>query len=362
MRRSAHNVRCVTAYDELNAFQFKGGKGYDKRSVEEFRARTLNVLDDVLRANVHLEERLAHQAQPPALLGPVLSADEQDLLDRFRPLSPAQRFELLQRMEGVDSGTPVTFAPDLDHWTEGSWTPTTLPSAGEPFAHTGLSEWDAALTSTPHDDAVVTSYSQPDWLTEWESAVPLEPLTPHEQPWELHELAAAPLDALPTTTTDTFGAESADRFTTAYTTFEVGSLETASAPYNHEVDPVFDGDEFDLLPLPQWAPPENIPTAAKMAPFMQPAQPESEVGPPIMSEVVTARPEHRFQESPLSPERLDDLFSQLDFGPPSLDLLPQVHACISDLVPHGAPMHVGLAPEDDQPLPPPVRPWDGWIK
>jgi hypothetical protein len=366
-----HNVRGVTAYDELNAFQFKGGKGYDKRSVEEFRARTLNVLDDVLRANVHLEERLAHKTEPQAALGPALSADEQDLLDRYRSLTSTQRYELLQRMDGVDSSAPVAFAADLDHWSEDSWTPipspsespSPSPSDGGTFVRSGSGElWGNAPSAIADQAAAVASYSQPDWLTEWESAAPLESLTSTEQSWGLHEPAITPLAPLPSTLSDTFEGDWTDQLAATDASFEVLAVGPASTPHSNEVVAVFREDDFDLLSQTQWAPPDVAPAVATMPPFMPPAQPGNEVGIPIASEVVEARPEHRFQESPLSPDRLDDLFSQLDFGPPSLDLLPHVHAGDADLMPHGAPMHVALAPQDDQPLPPPVRPWEGWIK
>jgi hypothetical protein len=354
----------VTPYDELNAFQFKGGKGYDKRSVEEFRARTLNVLDDVLRANVHLEERLAHQAQPVVIPGPSLSADEQDLLDRFRSLTSSQRYELLQRLEGSGDGTHAAFAADLGHWGDDSWAPSPVLLAAEPAAVTELSDcWNnASSTLSDREPVAATSDSQPDWLAEWDSVVPLDSVASTEHLWDWHEAPTAPLDVLPALPTDALTAASPELFTTAFAGFDIAFVEPARPHELHEGSQAFGEDLFDALVQPLWAPPASEFTATTMPSFMPPAQPENEVGLPIAAEVVTARNEHRFQESPLSPDRLDDLFSQLDFGPPSLDLLPHVHAGGASPAPYDAPMHVALAPQEDQPLPPPVRPWDGWIK
>jgi hypothetical protein len=353
----------VTAYDELNAFQFKGGKGYDKRSVEEFRARTLNVLDDVLRANVHLEERLAHQAQPQAALGPALSADEQDLLDRYRSLTSTQRYELLQRLDGSEVGAAATFAAGLDHWADDSWTPSAAQPANEPAVGEDLSRtWENERSSVAGHEPFATSNPQPDWLAEWESVVPLDPVTSNEQPWDWHEPSEAPLDLFSVTPTDGKAVASADLFNATHAIFEIPFAEPTPSRQAPDSLPSLEGGPVDCPTPSQWAPPASQCAATTLTSFMPPAEPENEVGVPIASDVVISRPEHRFQESPLSPERLDDLFSQLDFGPPSLDLLPHVHAGATDLAPHGAPMHVALAPQDDLPLPPPVRPWEGWIK
>jgi hypothetical protein len=80
----------VTAYDDLATYQFKSGKAYDKRSVEEFRAAALTALDDALRHNIQIEDQLAgaHPVEFQAALAgaPSHSAEEQELLELFRAL------------------------------------------------------------------------------------------------------------------------------------------------------------------------------------------------------------------------------------------------------------------------------------
>lgn len=69
-------------------------------------------------------------------------------------------------------------------------------------------------------------------------------------------------------------------------------------------------------------------------------------------------------EVPYNDERLEVLFNQLDFGPPSADLLASSSTDpIAAAQNHqGSPLRVEQTLVEGQPLPPPVRPWEGWIR
>ena len=49
----------MSAYDELAGFRFTSGRDYDKRSVETFRARALNRVDELLNEITRLRDEVA---------------------------------------------------------------------------------------------------------------------------------------------------------------------------------------------------------------------------------------------------------------------------------------------------------------
>jgi hypothetical protein len=71
-------VTPTNAYDELSGLRLDVGRGYDRRSVETFRARALGIVDDLLRRVTELEDRLAAGG------GPSLFEPETDLVNAFR--------------------------------------------------------------------------------------------------------------------------------------------------------------------------------------------------------------------------------------------------------------------------------------
>jgi hypothetical protein len=88
----------VTAYNELSSFQVKSGKGYDKRSVEQFRALALGIVDELMRESTGLRDQLSAGPVPPppaAHGAPMLTADEEALLARYRSADGAQRQAML---------------------------------------------------------------------------------------------------------------------------------------------------------------------------------------------------------------------------------------------------------------------------
>ena len=528
----AHSVEVVSTYDELSAFQFKAGKGYDKRSVEEFRARSLTVLDELLRTNITLETRLAMSASTSAAT-PVLGPDEQDVLDRYRRMAPADRWDLLMRLEGkpseapprlsdlaseiagtqpsppvqpeaprspfADWGTPrpdvssqaettavadwgTDLAADDTDWATWGDLPTSmLPVPEHPsfdgesptaFSLAAVAEPDAPLIEPPvpttepfaRDLALTTGWvQQPDWLqqAEWvdedpflpseslafESDKKVEPLawptTPTWQPtpspttatpatdtWPVldqvvsdgsvpgsyewsdaavsrfadtnvtsPEWAQAPADAAygwpaaPAATND-WPADPSDSWpavSDSVESLEASPFDWPSAPAATPIaDTAISNDRPDeritfepatsppVEPVTQsapwpspdlattatpWASPEPSRLEGTLPPFMPPASTSYDVSTPLRADDVRSSTADRYSESPLSQDRLDELFNQLDFGPPGSDLVRREdNAVASAYGEFAAPLHVGTAPEFDQPLPPPIRPWEGWIR
>ena len=349
----------MTAYDDLATYQFKSGKAYDKRSVEEFRAAALTALDDALRHNIQIEDQLAgaHPVEFQAALAgaPSHSAEEQELLELFRTMSPFDRFEFLQRASG-SSAAAVTARPSNQpaheqadpRWHEpAGWSddPTSTEalgsqvstSASSPFEEAGLSfdAWTPQASYSPRP-AVASPASpagvaepqqaepksptyEPDWLSEWESAVP--------------EGEPAP-------------AEANESFTWNEPAATIDALD-----WNEP-------GRQSWTPDTAIEPPAPITSSSSFDPW------RAEVGIPEQADVVESFGTSSVGEVPYNDERLEVLFNQLDFGPPSADLLsPSSTDPIAAAQNHqGSPLRVEESSANGQPLPPPVHPWEGWIR
>jgi hypothetical protein len=361
----------VTAYDDLATYQFKSGKAYDKRSVEEFRAAALTALDDALRHNIQIEDQLAgaHPVEFQAALAgaPSHSNEEQELLELFRAMSPFDRFEFLQRAAGSSAAVapakpPIQpgfeqAGPGWDEpagWSDAPSSSEALSSpaptsAGGPLEEAGLSfdAWTPQVSCAPQPSVaspVPSAYSaepqtseptsatyEPDWLSDWESAVPEDesPATAASQSWGEPAQAAADYSF------------------------------TWNEPA--EASDALDWNEPSRQP---WTPQTAIelPTSPTSSGSFDPWR--AEVGIPEQADIVETFGSGSVGEVPYNDERLEVLFNQLDFGPPSADLLsPSSTDPIAAAQNHlGSPLRVEEARSDGQPLPPPVRPWEGWIR
>jgi hypothetical protein len=362
----------VTAYDDLATYQFKSGKAYDKRSVEEFRAAALTALDDAMRVNVQLEDQLAgnHPVAFQTAAASLPSPEEQELLNVFRSLSPFDRFELLQRL----SGSPAVAAPlapasqsipkQADTgWDEPvGWSDAPLPLdlpiapvsavASSPFDDAGLSfdAWTPQEAYAPQPSIASTLLPihvaepeqaepsspayEPDWLTEWESAVPEGETT--------MITASDGWDASPDFPSPAIQIDWAEAPATMDSPSGWGEPAHATA---HES---FSWNE----------PPTPAPLTGSFDPW------RAEVGIPEQADVVKSFGNGSVGDVPYNDERLEVLFNQLDFGPPSADLLSSSSTDpIAAAQNHqGSPLRVEESRADGQPLPPPVRPWEGWIR
>ncbi len=364
----------MTAYDDLATYQFKSGKAYDKRSVEEFRAAALTALDDALRHNIQIEDRLAgaHPVAFQTAAASLLSADEQELLDVFRSLSPFDRFEFLQRTSGSSAAAAPakpSSQPTHEHaspsWDEpAGWSddpsssealsPQVSTSASNPFEGAGLSfdAWTpqasyapqpsiaspaqpAHVAELPQAEPVSPTY-EPDWLSEWESAVPED---------ETSAMAAShSWDGAPDFASQTSSVDWASSPATTQTDEPSGWGEPAEAAAN-------DSFTWNEAPAP-------LTSSSSFDPW------RAEVGIPEQADVVESFGNGSVGEVPYNDERLEVLFNQLDFGPPSADLLSSSSTDpIAAAQNHqGSPLRVEETRTDGQPLPPPVRPWEGWIR
>ena len=104
----------MNAYEELAGYRFASGRDYDKRSVETFRARVLNMVDELLNQVTQLQDEVA------------------DLRDRTRVV-PAESFV------AAPAGAPIV--PTT--WLEA------LAAAGELPGDDELAAVPAAVAATP---------------------------------------------------------------------------------------------------------------------------------------------------------------------------------------------------------------------
>jgi hypothetical protein len=93
-------VTPTNAYAELSGHRLDAGRGYDKRSVETFRAHALDLVDELLRQVTDLEDRLVARGQP------ALSEAEAQLLHAFRFADSFQRRDALAVLEHASGFTP----------------------------------------------------------------------------------------------------------------------------------------------------------------------------------------------------------------------------------------------------------------
>jgi hypothetical protein len=372
----------VTAYDDLATYQFKSGKAYDKRSVEEFRAAALTALDDALRHSIQIEDQLAG-ANPVAFQAsvastPTLTADEQDLLTAYRAMEPFDRFDLLQRVCGQSAAGYSTDPPptnpvtNVTGWDEpAGWSDEPAPSpvtafeplSAEPDHSPGLSfdTWTPQAPYAPQPsltwpqsapaeveplpaESATPSY-EPDWLSDWESAVPEgdEPAAEPSFGWD------SPTD----TTSNVAGAWS--------TAPQSEPAAFVPPPMNDAHQTLGWGEEAPATHGNRWEDQQPATSLAEVsAGSYQPWR--AEVGIPEQADVVETF--GNLDEARYNDERLEVLFNQLDFGPPSSDLLPPsaTHSIASAENHQGSPLRVEQTLGEGQPLPPPVRPWEGWIR
>ncbi len=119
----------MTAYDDLNAFRFAPGKGYDRQSVETFRALALNHVDDLLNRVTSLRDDVAR-----------LQAGDQDeaaVLAGFRAMDPSMRRNLLEQLQPTPSPVSVPTPP----WLDERVTPPALDTVPPPPAPVNLARF-----------------------------------------------------------------------------------------------------------------------------------------------------------------------------------------------------------------------------
>ena len=319
----------MAGYDELSGFPFKAGRGYDKRSVEEFRAKAMSVVDDLLSEATRLRNDL-HGLQA---VGPTpLTAEELQVLAAWRDLTALERSEVLRRGLRVSYEPPrqamqVVFDPFA---TPGSVTPEVpapSPVAVDPFEQPPFVATNIERTGTVAVTADPGSFGTDPAAPAWS-----------DESW----LASLSADAS-------------------------GSFDfaVADAPQGHHVaadiqlpPPIAFPAPAAIDSAPQgWFIDAALGTGQPEPPLVDPEWFGKTISAPIEASIVDFPP--RPEPAPrMDDERLDALFDQLDFGRPTADVLATF---AGEPALHEPPLTVRSAPSGASPLPEPVRPWAGWV-
>ena len=298
----------MTTYDDLISYRFAAGKGYDKQSVETFRAMALNQVDELLHQLTTLQDQVAG-GKPNA---PVANADAHGSV----PAEPAGHAPPIQVL-----GAPT-------------------PDAGD--GHSAASWLTALETKSSPDPAPILSAPLPAPAPAFEPMMGFsfdEPVVAPDAP----PLAAPVVEAV-----------------------EVVTLEP----------PV-------LLPPAVLAPPAvaAAPPAAALPAPEAPVVPEAIVAhvaaaespalgafaPPAGLHVIPGMGDHEPEVLSVGNEALEELFSQLDFGAPSPEILAGAAAKAPRTAPHLTvvsnrhPVLVNDTWSDTTELPEPEQPWKGWL-
>lgn len=443
----------MTAYNDLSGFQFRSGKGYDRRSVEQFRALALGAVDELLRETTVMRDQL--EGGGPVAAPPTLTAEEEMVLGRFRRGdSEFRQFMMLATPASVaaaHTAPPPSIAPEQvpqpDYRSAPSM-PSMPPSPGQaPVEQSwGIAPPEPAVGPTPHSPAAADPFT-PQPPAEFEPSFPLSsefeaapsawnpaPLAPQDEPaglpsWAIendwatgtaNDMAdaepewlsqlrgeAAPEAASPgvpqgqpsvgwfvedafegdvphdmlaeqrsaaafeTVVPDVFEAPSFDAAPVVDpasfeavpvvdpTPFEVAPFEPASFDANPFALSSFDANPFAAAPVDP-NPFDAVPfdpssldaVAASAAPSALGASPDLPPPPPVVTD-----------------QHLDELFNQLDFGPPPAEvfeaaggLMPHGGSNVTPAAGLGAPLHVERPTGAPGELPTAVAPWSGWIQ
>jgi hypothetical protein len=376
----------VTAYSELSAFQFQSGKGYDKRSVEHFKALSLGAVDELLREVTQLRNQLigATEAAP---VGVVLNGEEELLLGRFRSADDETRkvmligraptaafgssaaptqapigFDLSQS-SGAGFGTfPPTSPAAPTPYVDASWNATPTWTQDTPPSPSGWAsiEPEAEAFSDPSDP------DAPEWLRAlapdlaWSEPAPAvnEPLESLMPPIVAVPEPAAPEPTMPEPVV-----------------FEPAMPEplAPAALVEQPLPPVVEPPGWSELP--SWSEPAgwSEPAVAETVASHDGGVPADGAGfNPSEWDLAPSEPvafSAVAEPSVADANRqLDELFNQLDFGPPPAGVL-EAAGSFADAPGQGlalpgsaAPLRVELPSDQPQRLPTPTPPWSGWIK
>jgi hypothetical protein len=416
-----HSVETVTAYNDLNGFQFRTGKGYEKRSVEQFKAISLTAVDELLREVTQLRDELAgvsHSATP-VRSEPTLNPEEASLLARFRSANADVR-QLMLLGQPPSSVAPPAFVPSIGapaSFGSASGAPVLPP---EPMAaafgtelppvDVGQPSWaietdwagteSAAIAAQPSDTPTASEIGFPLPAHHSDAPAPIMAFEPviavapdADEPEWLRSLSDEPAPVAPASSNwfldDAFEGDVPNEARGTFATTMPGASSEPSTPLGNISPPAADPWSVELepmtpspsagsgLPSPSWTP-EPPTSDAPPAPAWQappsvwdaPA-PEVAVEQPTATAAFEAVP--RFMpvpdlDTPEGDRQIDDLFNQLDFGPPPAGVLAiasspmtSVGAEVTPFAP-ASPLHVERPSESPGPLPAPTPPWSGWIQ
>jgi hypothetical protein len=350
----------VTAYDDLISYRFAGGKGYDKQSVETFRAMALNQVDELLHQLTALQDSVATTG----------SATERQLVELARMLPPHERERLVAELtrpievapaapagtSDLLGGAPVS---DLSGALPIQVTPMATDSDGQSAA-----SWLTAL-QTPAEPAPSTPASAPGGGGVFEPSLGFSFDTGFDSPTVAAAAEPAPfvanLEPLPEPTG--FALPSLDGTVEAEPEPDVAAEAEATPEVEPSVvEPVEPLEPVASLPAP--APVLNPVLLPPPAPLAPPAAP---LAPPNGLRVVPGLGESEPEPLTIGNEALEELFAQLDFGAPSPEVLADATAAAPRPTPHltvvsnDHPVAVGASWATVTELPQPEQPWRGWL-
>ncbi len=337
LKRLQHTGLCyrnslgsVSVYDNLGSYQFKPGKGYDKRSVEQFRASALNQIEDLLLELTQLKDQMVDGYERSS----TVSGDEAIMLRLFRGLRVDEQQSILVTRLRVPHLSPPT---DHDGWP--------IPEAPAP------SQAPPPIVENA-------------WLTELEEPATVEALDAPAEALGDYLMPPDPFASLVTWDETIVGVQVPpttapfDPFTTATPAFlPPPPPAVAAEPKPTPGEPASDWFHDHAFGLGEPVPPvvmSSLSASSSATPH--------EVTAPLFGEVISF-PSAALHAS--EDNRLDSLFNELDFGPPPAAVLastcPQPVDHLFEPLAQSAPLIVTDAPTNSQPLPTPVAPWSGWI-
>jgi hypothetical protein len=416
----------VTAYNDLNGFQFRTGKGYEKRSVEQFKAISLTAVDELLREVTQLRDELAgasHSA-PPVRTEPTLNPEEASLLARFRSANADVR-RLMLLGQPPSSVAPPPFVPSIG--VPASFGPASLApvlpsnpmpaaSAAElPLVDVGQPSWaieadwagadSAAVAAQPSETLTASEigFSQPAQHLDAPAPImaPVIGVAPDadepdaDEPEWLRSLSDEPAPVAPASSNwfldDAFEGDVPKEAHGTFATTMPGASVEPSTPLGNISPPAADPWAVELepmtpsqgpsagfgLPSPSWTPEPAAPDVAPAPTWQAPPSVWDAPAPEVAVDQPTAtaafETASRFVpmpdlDTPEGNRQIDDLFNQLDFGPPPAGVLAiasspmtSVGAEVTPFAP-ASPLHVERPSESPGPLPAPTPPWSGWIQ
>jgi hypothetical protein len=346
----------VTAYNDLNGFQFRTGKGYEKRSVEQFKAISLSAVDELLREVTQLrdEQAGASQSAASALSQPSLTAEEASLLARFRSASTDVRQFMLVGLPPVIASQPTTPPASAPAGSLSPMAPFGVPPIPQ------LEPIQPLLFGSDESPVPDIAFPSPTDSHEAMAFTPDSNEHPADEPEWLRSLNDEPTSSGPASSNwfmdDAFDGDVPKEAFEHLSNRATATSAPATAAWDAGAVPEIPAP---LTQAPAWQAPPSVwdaPALAPEAPIPSAFEPASVLAPaPTLGGADGTR-------------QIDDLFNQLDFGPPPAGVLAIAGSVATfagtDLAPvmPAAPLHVDKPTENAGPLPAPTPPWSGWIQ
>ena len=316
--------------------------------VEQFKAMSLSAVDELLREVTLLRNELAgdSHASAPLAQESAMSSEESSLLARFRSASSEVRHAMLV---GQTQPAPSLFpaAPPMSGGTDWASSDATAGSPNDAGA--------------PRLGAVVGLGSPPQQTPapdHWpDSAQAVAPQTPADEPGWLRSLndEAVVSDASSNWFLD--DAFDGDVPAAAFETRGSQQLNAATPEPARSDQPAFGS------PTPSWVvePPPSAWQAPPSSWDAPGASPEASSVPSVVASApaLDGHDTHR---------QIDELFNQLDFGPPPAGVLAIAATAAATagnqvaMIAPTSPLHVEQPMENPLALPAPTPPWSGWIQ